>query len=297
MTGEYGTVGIYHHPTHLPAREFAEQLRKHIERVEGGGRAVWVASAFDPVASTRDLPGTDLLICLGGDGTVLRAARAVIPYAIPILGVDMGRVAFLTECTAPQLLERLPQVLQGHGRIEERAMIDVRMSGFADADAPRHVQALNDVIVGRQSVGRPIAVNVHVDGDLIGVITADAVIVATATGSTGYSLSAGGPVLHPLSRSLVVTPVASHLATAAPIVLPDNAVIDLSAVTEGTTALSIDGQGQHEMSGTSTVGVKRSSHVARLLRFWNDPFYEQLGRRLGWLDDAAAHSSSPKGDS
>ncbi len=297
MTDEYGTVGIYHHPTHPPAREFAEQLRKRIENEKGGGGTVWVASAFDPVASTRDLPGTDLLICLGGDGTVLRAARAVIPYAIPILGVDMGRVAFLTECTAQQLLEQLPQVLQGDGRVEERAMIDVRMSGFAAADAPQYVQALNDVIVGRRSVGRPIAVNVHVDGDLIGVITADAVIVATATGSTGYSLSAGGPVLHPLSRSLVVTPVASHLATAAPIVLPDNAVIELSAVTEGTTAFSIDGQGQLAMDGASTVAVKRSNHVARLLRFWDDPFYEQLGRRLGWLDDVATHPSSPKGSS
>ena len=292
MTGPYATVGIYHHPTYLPAKEFAADLCRRIETA-AGGRAVWVASAFDPVASTRELPHTDLLICLGGDGTVLRAARAVIPHPIPILGVDMGRVAFLTEFTPEQLLAQLSQVLNGQGRIEERAMIDVRTGGFADPDAPQHIHALNDVIVGRRSVGRPIAVNVRVDGDLIGVITADAVIVATATGSTGYSLSAGGPVLHPLSRNLVVTPVASHLATAAPIVLPEAAVIDLSAVTEGTTALSVDGQGQYDMGDASTVNVKRSSHVARLLRFWNDPFYEQLGRRLGWLDDSGALPPPP----
>jgi NAD+ kinase len=293
MSVEYATVGIYHHPTHPPAKEFAGELRRRIQ-AESEGLDVWIASAFDPVASTRDLPHTDLLICLGGDGTVLRAARAVIPHAIPILGVDMGRVAFLTEFTPQQMLERLAQVLSGQGRLEARAMIDVRTAGFADEDAPQHVHALNDVIVGRRSVGRPIAVNVRVDGDLIGIITADAVIVATATGSTGYSLSAGGPVLHPLSRSLVVTPVASHLSTAAPIVLPEDSAIDLSAVTEGTTALSIDGQGQYEMSGASTVNVKRSNHIARLLRFWDDPLYEQLGRRLSWLDDSGAPRPPPR---
>lgn len=274
--------GIYHHPASAPAQALAAEIR---DRLATLGLQAWASSAWDPDRSTRDLPGTDLLIAIGGDGTVLRAARAVIPEPIPILGVDMGRLAFLTELTAADLRAHLEEIVAGRFQVEERTMLDVDLLRFLDPETPSRLHALNDVIVGRTSLGRPVYLHVKVDGDLIGVIRADAIVVATATGSTGYSLSAGGPILHPLSRSLVVTPVAPHLAAAAPLVLPENAVVDLSAGSNESVAASVDGQGQFRMGPDSLVTVRRSGYVARMVRFWDKPFFAHMGRRLAWLDE------------
>ena len=275
-------VGIYHHPQLDAARDYAAQLhdqfRAHVANV-------WVSSAWDPERSTQELAGTDLLVCVGGDGTVLRAARVVVPNPTRILGVDMGRLAFLTEVTPDGFRDHFDDLLAGRYRVEERTMLDVdfHAAPAAEAGAPR--QALNDVILGRTSLGRPVYINVEVNGDLIGVIRADAVVVATATGSTGYSLSAGGPILDPVARSIVVTPVAPHLAAAAPLVVPHDSVVALSPAAEGGVAFSVDGQGEFPAGQTSRVEVRRSQHVARLIRFDHQPFFAQLGRRLAWLDE------------
>lgn len=274
-------VGIYHHPELDAARLFAGEIRDLLQdRVDD----VWVASAWDPVASTRDLPGTDLLITIGGDGTVLRAGRAVIPHPIRILGVDMGRLAFLTEFAPEDLLAHLDDILAGEFTIDERTMLEVTLDAFPD-DTPAVLHGLNDVTVGRTSLGRPVYINVRVDGDLIGVLRGDGVVVATATGSTGYSLSAGGPILEPTAKFLVLTPVAPHLAAAAPLVLPPGCSIDLSVGGPGDVAVSIDGQGSHMMGADSHVIIRRSEHVARMVRYSRTPFFAQLGRRLAWLDE------------
>ena len=282
MAGGPHKIGIYHHPTSEPARALAEEVR---ERLAGRVRATWVSSAWDPESSTKDLADTDLLICIGGDGTVLRAARAVVPHPVPILGVDMGRLAFLAEFTPAELHAHLDEVVEGRCHVEERTMLDVHLERFAAEDVPAHTHALNDVILGRPALGRPVYINVKIDGDLVGLIRADAVIVATATGSTGYSLSAGGPILDPLARNLVITPVAPHLAAAAPLVVPPEAVIDLSAAPGSEVAVSMDGQAQFCLGPESRVSVKRSRHVARLVRYGDKPFFAQMGRRLAWLDE------------
>jgi NAD+ kinase len=216
---------------------------------------------------------------------VLRGARAVVPNPTRILGVDMGRLAFLTEITPAGLRERMDDLLAARYQVEERTMLDVDFHNVpsAEVSAPRH--ALNDVILGRTSLGRPVYINVQVNGDLIGVIRADAVVVATATGSTGYSLSAGGPILDPVARSIVVTPVAPHLAAAAPLVVPHDSVVTLSPDSDGSVAVSVDGQGEYPATEQSRIDVRRSEHVARLIRFDEQPFFAQLGRRLAWLDE------------
>ena len=168
---------------------------------------VWATSEWDDDALRSDMPGSDLLICLGGDGTVLRAARTVAPNPVPILGVNMGRLGFLAEVRPDELVERLPDVLAGRYRVEERAMLKASVPAWGIT-----YDALNDVVVGRQTVSRPIYVDVRVDGSQLAIHRCDAMIVATATGSTAYSLSAGGPILHPESRDIVLTPVAPHIA-------------------------------------------------------------------------------------
>ncbi len=281
MQARIGKVGIYHHPERTEAREFAEQVRDLLEpKVD----AVWVSSAWDPVASTRDMPGTDLLIAIGGDGTVLRAARAAVPHPIFILGVDMGRLAFLTEFAPDELLLHIDEILAGGFTVDERTMLDVTLDGFG-ANGPTTSHGLNDVTVGSTTLGRPIYINVRLDGDLIGVLRGDGVVVATATGSTAYSLSAGGPILDPTAKFLVLTPVAPHLAAAAPLVLPPDCEIDLSVGGPESAAVSIDGQGAETVGSQSHVRIRRSEHLARLVRYSPKPFFAQLGRRLAWLDE------------
>ena len=282
MTTHLHKIGIYHHPELEAAQDFAVELQGLLQATVP---EVWISDAWHPQASTRDLPGTDLLICVGGDGTVLRAARVVAAYPTLILGVDMGRFAFLTECAPAELRRRLPDLFAGRYNIEERTMLEITFDGFDLPELPATVYALNDIILGRSVLGRPVYLNVRVDHDLIGVLRADAVIVATATGSTGYSLSAGGPILAPTSRSMVITPVAPHLAAAAPLVLPERSQVELSAGDGGSTAVSVDGQGPYPMRDGSRVRIKRAAHVTRMVRFTEKPFFAQMGHRLAWLDE------------
>jgi NAD+ kinase len=226
-----------------------------------------------------DIPGTEMLICLGGDGTVLHAARTVIPHEIPILGVNLGRLGFLAEVRPAELMDCLPRLFAGDYRIEERAMLQAVIPAWG---ATYH--ALNDVVVGRKTVSRPVYVEVTVNGSRLAIHRCDAVIVATATGSTAYSLSAGGPILHPQSRELIITPVSTHMAVARPIVMPPDTTIELAVTADKDAVVSIDGQIDHELDSGQSVTVCRSAHSARFVRFSDpDTYYAILSERLDWL--------------
>lgn len=284
-------IGIYYHPRLKEARRSADALAARLSDHIGD---VWLSDPWTADRSTARLPETDLLICLGGDGTVLRAARATAPYQAVILGVDMGRQAFLTELTPEQIDDHLPALLQGDFEIEDRTMLEARPQRAIDAPGDS-MPALNDIMLGRGSLGQPAYLWVRVNGDLIGVVRADAIVVASATGSTGYSLSAGGPILHPRSRSVVLTPVAPHLAAAAPLVLPSDVIIQLNLGEEHPGSLSVDGQGPYRIEPGGGVEVRRSEYLARLVRFGERPFFPQLGRRLAWLEERRLRAASRTG--
>lgn len=288
---EIKCVGIYYHPRLDEARISADELAKKLNK---RGIDVWTSMPWEPERSTEHLPQTDLLICLGGDGTILRAARASAGHDCLILGVDLGRQAFLTELLPEQVDDHLPALLDGDFVIEDRAMLEARPISV-EGEAPATLTALNDVMIGRGSLGQPAYVAVWVGGDLVGVVRADAVVVASATGSTGYSLSAGGPILHPQARSVVLTPVAPHLAQAAPMVLPGDAVIDLRLGREHPGSLSVDGQRPFPLKPGGGVQVRRSESLARLVRFGERPFFAQLGKRLAWLDERRLEAVSRTG--
>ena len=240
---------------------------------------VWQTSSWDDPAAKEKIEGTDLIFCLGGDGSMLWAARAVVPHAVPILGVNMGRLGFLAEIGPKELMDKLPRVLSGDGRVEERTMLQAQVPVWGQTFV-----GLNDVVMSRSLVGRPVYLDVSVDGRRLAVYRSDAVIVATATGSTGYSLSAGGPILHAESRDMVLTPVAPHLAPARPLVLPRDAVVDLVVSTEDGATVSVDGQVNRSLESGDSVSVCRSPHVARFLRL-SEPadYYRTLAERLGLL--------------
>lgn len=271
-----GKIGIFIHPHWGMAQELAERL---CSALKGQVPEVWQSLAWDDKVPQEQIEGTDLLICLGGDGSMLWAARMIIPHRVPILGVNLGRLGFLAEVRPQELLEKLPDILKGRYRIEERAMLQAQVPAWGLT-----FHALNDVVVGRASAGRPVYVDVSVDHTHLALYRCDAVIIASATGSTAYSLSAGGPILHPESRDMVLTPVAPHLAAARPLVLPPNAVVDLVVSAEAEAVVSIDGQLDRQLGTGEGVSVCRSPYVARLVRLSQPAdYYALLAERLDLL--------------
>ncbi len=287
-------VGICFHPQWPAAQALAQEVKGALASQVS---EVWVAVAWDESAAKRNLEGTELLICVGGDGTMLWAARLVILQHTLLLGINMGRLGFLAELRAEEALARLPEVLEGGFRIEERTLLHGELLDATGAPAAEdgRYHALNDIMVGRGVPGRAVHVEASVDGKRLGHFRADAVIVATATGSTGYLLSAGGPVLHPETHELVLMPVAPHLAIARALVLPSSVVIDLRVTSNEKAILSVDGQVNKELAKGEGVRVFHSPHLARFLRL-GSPFdyYAALSERLGWLSAGTAPGTFPR---
>ena len=270
-------VGIFVHSQSEAAGKLAEDVSAFL--TSHGADEVWASSDWEAGDLQTKIPGTDLLICLGGDGTVLHAARSVIPHEIPILGVNMGRLGFLAEVRPADLIDHLPRLLSGDFRVESRTMLQARVPDWGVT-----YQALNDVVVGRRTVSRPVYVEVTANGSRLAIHRCDAVIVATATGSTAYSLSAGGPILHPESADLIITPVSTHMAVARPIVMPPDTTIDLTVSADKDAIVSVDGQIDHDLDSRQTVTICRSAHFAHFVRF-SEPkdYYALLSERLDWL--------------
>ena len=269
-------VGVFVHSRWSAALQLADRVQSILQ---AEGCDVWQSSDWEDATVAEQTPGTDLLICLGGDGTVLRAARTVVPHPVPILGVNMGRLGFLTDVLPNELIDRLGDALQGRCRIEERTMLQAQVPSWG---VTHH--ALNDVVVGRASVGRPLYVEVAIDGVRLAVHRCDAVIAATATGSTAYSLSAGGPIMHPQSPELLLTPVAPHLGSARPLVLPPDTVIDLTVTADKEAVVSVDGQVDRALASGDSVSVCRSAHTARFVRFSEpEEYYGLLAEKMDWL--------------
>jgi len=275
-------VGVTYHPKSELARRCAGDLHARLMTIVPD---VWLASAWDDEATAEHVAGTDLLVTCGGDGTVLRAARAVIPHPVTLLGVNLGRIGFLTEITFEALMPRLEEIVGGAGRIETRAMIEAEMIR-AGEEVRNGFHALNDVVVGRRAIGRTVQVTVRADGTPIGNYRADGIIIATATGSTAYTLSVGGPILHPESRELLITPVAPHLAPANSVVLPTGSLVEVEVAEGQTGILSVDGQPDWDLGSGDIVQVQTSEHTARFLRLGPaGDFYLRVGRRLNWLTE------------
>jgi NAD+ kinase len=275
-------IGVTYHPKSEAARSVAEDVAR---RLRAKIDDVWVASAWDDEMRELHVAGTDLVICCGGDGTVLRAARAVVPHPVILLGVNLGRIGFLTEIAPGELFERLDEITGGAGRVETRAMVETETLRGGMGLRERST-ALNDVVVGRAAIGRTVQFTVRTDDTAIGQYRADGVIVATATGSTAYSLSVGGPILHPESREIIVTPVAPHLAPANTVVLPEGSRVEIQIAPRQEAILSVDGEPDQDLAGGDVVRVRTSEHTARFLRLGPPgDFFLRVGRRLNWLKE------------
>ena len=261
------------------AHALAEKL---YDFLSSGDVSAWSCSAWEGEKAKAQLNGTDLILSVGGDGTVLRAAQVVVPKPTPIIGVNRGNLGFMTELNADDALDKLPTLLAGEGWIDERAMLEAELvSTEQERETPRIFYALNDVVMARGAIARMISIDVSIDGEPLTTYKADGVIVATATGSTAYSLSVGGPILNPQANEFLLLPVLPHLRSAYTLVLPSTVVIRLQISTAHQATLSIDGHVNLPISNGAVVAVKNSSHKARFLRIHPEAsFYASLEQRL-----------------
>jgi NAD+ kinase len=258
--------------------------------LQAQGCTAWLDSAWDERGISGRLaetPGLDMLITLGGDGTILRAARLGAYHELPILGVKMGRLGFLAEIEPDDWQHPLQQVLAGEYWLERRLMLDVRLcrNGLAldDSGHEMRFQALNEAVVSRGRLARIVQVSTWIDGDYLTTYAADGVIVATPTGSTGYALAAGAPILPPELRNIVVTPIAPHLSLDRSVVLSEGVTVKLQVASDHQVILSVDGQFDVEVQNGDTVEVTASSASADFVRIRPPAyFYRTLMRRLKW---------------
>jgi NAD+ kinase len=237
-----------------------------------------VEMSLDSRPVPAEVSGSGVACVFGGDGTVLRAARALAPLGVPILGVNLGRLGFLTSTTIDQFDAALADVAAGRFDIEVRALLDARV--IRDGNDFLQALALNDVVVARGKEVRSIHVAVRVDGEPLIVYWADGIIVATATGSTAYGFSVGGPLILPASSTITMVPIAPHLSFANAIVFDPQQVLELE-VQDEPAVLSLDGQEEHDLKKADKITVRRADAVARFARTAHArPFLELLREKI-----------------
>jgi NAD+ kinase len=238
--------------------------------------------AADPI-EREELPdyNPDLVIVLGGDGTLLSAARAFAKTQIPILSVNLGSLGFLTEIPLPELYSMLEAWCDNCASVEIRSMM--RLELFREGKSFRTWDALNDVVVAKGAIARMADFTVEIDQQFVATFRADGVIVSTPTGSTAYSLAANGPIVMPTVNAVVVTPICPHLLTIRPIVVPGDATITVHV--EGVpsqTYLTVDGQEAIELHLGDSINCCRSEYSVRLLRLRPNGLFNVLRSKLSW---------------
>lgn len=240
-----------------------------------------VPAAAVPAVRKSDLPGlVDLLVVLGGDGTLLSTARAVGGLGVPILGVNLGDLGFLTATTLDEMLPALNEFLAGRMTVEERMMLTARVVRRGEV-VSEHI-GLNDVVITKSAMSRIINLRVAVEGEYATAYRADGLIVSTPTGSTAYSLSAGGPILFPTMDAVVLTPIASHTLTNRPIVLPGSKRIEVTLLTDQEVMATVDGQVGVPLLEQDTVEIRQAGARIQLVRFPQRDFFSVLRSKLKW---------------
>ncbi len=251
---------------------------------------IWRESAWEGQAVLDHLPHVDLLITLGGDGTLLRAARLGARFGVPMLGVKMGRLGFLAEILPDNWQHPLDRMLRGDYWLEERLMVRARLERpVAGSDAQRTVvcehDALNDVVLSRGALARIVRIRAELDGGYLTTYTCDGLIISTATGSTGYALAVDGPIMPPELRNILIIPIAPHLSMDRAVILSEGTEIRLRAYVDHEAMLTVDGQFVVEVSAGDEVVVTGSPHLARFIRLRDrNYFYQALMAKLSWSE-------------
>ena len=274
-------LGFAYNPTNDAALELRERAAGwcHMHGVEQ-----WASAAGDTASLRAELPNTDVLFVLGGDGTFLRAARAVTEIDVPILGINLGKVGFLSKAEANELEPVLGRIHAGEYRLEERMVLEGRILPGGGDETQERLIALNDIVVARGSLARVCRLDVSIDAWHLATFIADGLIVASPTGSTGYSFSAGGPIVEPQSRNLIVTPIAGYLSAIRSIVAGPTQVVRCRVVDAHEALVSIDGREDIPLAVGDVVEVRAVDRPIRLVEPQGTiPFWDLLRRKVELL--------------
>lgn len=278
------TVGIVSKPGSTAAvvvvPELLEWLGARRIRVRMDEQTAQYAGLSGGLPREAVADGTQLVIVLGGDGTLLAAARALGGRDIPIFAVNLGALGFLTAITVDEIYPELERAFRNEHRIAARRMLHCEL--VREGRVVAHYDALNDVVVTKAALARMIDLEVHVDAHFVAMYKADGLIVATPTGSTAYSLSAGGPVIFPSVDALCITPICPHALTARPVLVPGFSNIQLLNLSQDSTFLTIDGQIGEPMHYHDTVMCRASAKSVKLIRPPKMLFFDVLRAKLKW---------------
>jgi len=274
----FNRVGLLYHPRIAASQGLAAEM---LEFLEGHEVSAWIGSAWDERAVAEQAAHLDMLITLGGDGSMLRAARMAAQHGIPILGVNLGRLGFLAEVQPEEWPDCLRQALEGDYWVEERMMVHAEC--WRGQETLGSYEALNDVVISRGSLARVVRLSTYIDGGYLTTYVADGLIVSTATGSTAYALAAGGPIVPPELKNMLLIPLAPHLSLERAIVLSQGSTVRIKVHTDHTAILTVDGQTEVELADGDWVQVVASPRVGRFIRLQDRAyFYCTLMKRLGF---------------
>ncbi|MDX1614401.1 MAG: NAD(+)/NADH kinase [Candidatus Promineifilaceae bacterium] len=271
-------IAVLFNPKRKEALPLAEQI---CHWLRAGGKEAWSRTVDDAAYIEARIDQLELVVVLGGDGTTLQAARWAAPHDVPIFGVNLGRVGFLSESDPNNWEERLGRVLRDEHWLERRLMLSARV---VRAGEPLGVlAALNDVVVSRSAKVRVVRFHLYVDDYHVTTYTADGLIAATPTGSTAYSMAAGGPLLPPQLQNFLVLPVAAHLSFERPLVLHQDAAIKIEVEMENEALVTADGQDALELQNGDVVEIRKHSCKSLFARVGGpNYFYHRLMQRLSY---------------
>jgi len=224
----------------------------------------------------------DLAIVIGGDGTMLSAARDLLRHRVPLVGINQGRVGFMTDIGHHDMQAGIGAILDGNYSLEERSVLDAEI--FRGKKSVQRSIALNEAVVGKGGEGRLIEFQLTIDGEFIYKLRGDGVIVATPTGSTAYALSAQGPILHPSVPALALVPLAPHTLSARPVSVSDRSVIEIEIIHAMDARAHFDGVVMHDMAGGDRLVLRRSADVARFVHPPGYRYFATLREKLGWSE-------------
>jgi len=274
-------IGVLYNPLSESSTQLSAVLADWLRE---RGLEVWRGLSHEGRAEPEVLEDIELLVALGGDGTVLRAAHLAIMHDIPVLPVAMGRLSFMAELQPQELYSGLELLLAGGGWYDERTLVTATV--HSSESGSHSVIALNEVLLARGEINRVVAIDIEIYEARLTTYHADGVIVATATGSTAYALAAGGPIIDPRSRALALVPIAAHLTNLPSLVLHEDAVITLKLRSRHPAAFSADGRESIALYEGDVVEVRRAEQTCRFARVHPpSTFYARLTQRLRRAED------------
>jgi len=284
MTFPYRNVGIVMKPGYGATQDLLQNIFTWMR--QRGASVLWFKEnpaipGIEAVSEEEFQDRCDMIMVLGGDGTFLAAGKLALHKDVPILGINLGRLGFLTEITVPEMIPVLEKIQEGQVVIETRHLLEARIKKEDQIQFEGHV--INDAVISKAGIARLLEIETRVNQNFLALFKADGLIISTPTGSTAYSLAAGGPIVFPTMEAIVMTPICPHSLNHRPLVVPDHLTISVHAVTPAeNVSLTLDGQTMRVLQNEEYVEIAKSSYHLRLIKSPFKGYFDILKSKLRW---------------